>query len=210
MSYRAVAIMRALSKNAGCRRVFYPWRLQPSHSVWAAHEAMIDETVSLSSYWRRWDPFRDFDHVLAFVEKEAENSSASQKVGHKTVGFVPDDKNFIYNFDLRDFNAENIKVKTVGQKVVVEAEAQQQEEKDSLKSFSHRQYHRSLILPTNVNPEDLTTSLTDQGVLSIKAPLLEEKSDIIERELKITKEETPAVEESVKQDSYLVSKVDIL
>ena len=196
MSFRAIALMRALS-NGGFRRSFYPWRYQAVQPFWVTAEE-ISPSVSC---WRRWDPFPDFEQIFGFAEKDgAENSSEARKVGNKTIGHVSDDKNFVYNFDLSGFNPKDIKVKTLGQKLLVEAETQEKEEKKGIKSFSHRQYHRSLLLPNNVNPQELKSSLTDTGVLSIRAPLLEiEDEEVKERELEIEREETPAVEEKPKK-----------
>ena len=160
---------------------------------------------SMFPRWRRqasFDLFADFDRLsVACVDKEAEKSQKAvapiqRKVGDKTIGHVSDDKNFAYNFDLSGFDPKDIKVKTIGQKVVVEAVTQENDQKEGCNSISHRQYHSSVVLPKNVNSEDFKTILNNQGVLSIIAPLQENKDAPFEREVNVQREERSVEEVS--------------
>ena len=86
------------------------------------------------------------------------------------------------------FEPKDIKVKTIGQKVVVEAETEVTEEKGGCHSFCRRQYHRTLMLPQSVKPEELKSSLSDSGVLSVTAPLPAIKEQVMEREIPVERE----------------------
>jgi len=106
-----------------------------------------------------------------------------------------DDK-FIYNLDFSGFQPENIKVKTIGQKLIVEANQEETKEEDGCKSFSKRQIHKTINLPENVQPETVTSLLNRNGVLRITAPVMslpapeEKEMDIqIEPEKEKTKDQ---------------------
>ena len=79
---------------------------------------------------------------------------------------------FTYNLELSGFNPQNIKVKTVGQTVVIEATQEDSNEDDGLKSYSKRQVHKTLTLPESVRPEDVTSAINNKGVLRITAPIV--------------------------------------
>ena len=142
---------------------------------------------SLNECWER---------LLSQVSKQARTNDDDKKIGH-----VSDDKTFAYNFDLTGFAPKDIKVKTVGQKVVVEAEHEENEQHDGCHSFCHRHYHRSVMLPKNVKPENLKSKLSKDGVLSITAPLAIKAPETNEREIAIEQEDTPAVEETPMSES---------
>ena len=141
--------------------------------------------------WQRdaasWDPFHEFEQMLAAADRQ-NKSKERKKVGDKLIGHVSDEKNFGYNFDLSGFDPKDIKVKTVGQKVVVEAETEENEHQEGCHSFCHRHYHRTLVLPKNVKPSDLKSTISKDGVLGITAPLLAIEEAPQERELAIEKE----------------------
>jgi len=181
---------------------FYPLRYHTSSRPWwAVDNNVVDDLSfpSIFSHWRRqspcWEPFAELDRMVTWVEKDQaeknQNKSAptiQRKIGDKTIGHASDDKNFAYNFDLTGFDPKDIKVKTVGQKVVVQAETQEKDQKEGCPSVCHRQYHSSVVLPKNVNSEDFKTILNNQGVLSIIAPL-QENSDAFEREVSVQRED---------------------
>lgn len=74
---------------------------------------------------------------------------------------------FNLEFDTRQFKPEEIMVQTFGKQLTVHA---RHEEKDEGKSV-HREYHRTCLLPKEVNPETLSSKLSQDGLLTIEAPL---------------------------------------
>lgn len=75
---------------------------------------------------------------------------------------------FQVNLDIQHFAPEDISVKTVDGFVVVEAK---HDEKEDEHGFVSRSFLRKYKLPETVKPEDLTSKITSDGVLCIRAPL---------------------------------------
>jgi HSP20 family molecular chaperone IbpA len=74
---------------------------------------------------------------------------------------------FRLQFDVRQFRPEEICVKTSDNNLTVHAK---HEEKSEGKSVN-REYHRQYVLPKDLNPENLVSKLSRDGVLTIEAPL---------------------------------------
>jgi len=70
-------------------------------------------------------------------------------------------------FDVSQYAPEEIVVKTVDNKLLVHAK---HEEKTESKSV-YREYNREFLLPKGTNPEQIKSSLSKDGVLTIDAPL---------------------------------------
>ncbi|CAG9825596.1 unnamed protein product, partial [Phaedon cochleariae] len=70
-------------------------------------------------------------------------------------------------FDVSQYTPEEIVVKTVDNKLLVHAK---HEEKSESKSV-YREYNREFLLPKGTNPEDIKSSLSKDGVLTVEAPL---------------------------------------
>ena len=173
-----------------------PWRIHASApSWWFCDDGGFEDFsfAPLAPCWKRpssWDLFPDFDRMVTFVDRgpaiKGRQKCAPKKVEDKTIGHASNDKIFAYNFDLTGFAPKDIKVKTVGQKVVVEAE--HEENDDDCHSFSHRHYRSSLMLPSNADSDGFKSTWNNEGVLSISVPLNECKNPF-EREVLIQKEE---------------------
>ena len=90
---------------------------------------------------------------------------------------------------LRNYKPENIQVRvTADKKVVVEGKQELKENKDGFQSYQLKEFKQTLDVPENVNIDELTSSYSDEGVLTITAPLLAlpepEKKE--ETQLKVT------------------------
>merc|ERR1712135_184126 len=87
-------------------------------------------------------------------------------------------------------------------KVVVEGKQELKEDKDGFQSYQLKEFKQTLEVPENVNIEELTSSFSDQGVLTITAPLLAlpepEKKE--ETQLKVTFDNKKDDDESKKDD----------
>merc|ERR1712124_6839 len=80
---------------------------------------------------------------------------------------------FTKKFQMRDFKPEDIPIRvTADKRVVVEAKQEVKEEKDGFQSYQLIEFKQSVDVPENVNIEKLTSSLNEQGLLTISAPLL--------------------------------------
>lgn len=71
---------------------------------------------------------------------------------------------------------KDVKVKAIGHKLVVDAESEMKDQADGCNSIRYKQFHSSVILPENVSSEEIKTTLNDQGILSITAPLVSHNS----------------------------------
>ena len=178
-------------------RSYYPWRIPTRHQFWMGNLDESSDEFPFSTMvprWRsslRWDPFTEFESKIASTAELGRQRPMTAANVERQVGLISDGKTFGYNFDLSGFAPTDIKVKTVGQKVVVEAEHEENEQHDGCHSFCHRHYHRSVMLPKNVKPENLKSKLSKEGLLTISAPLLAiPRIKVNENELVVEKEDS--------------------
>lgn len=75
---------------------------------------------------------------------------------------------FDVKMEVQYFKPEEIKVKTVDNSIVIEAK--HEEKKDSDSSYFSRQFMRRYELPKGFKIEQVVSSLSSDGVLSIKCP----------------------------------------
>merc|ERR1712136_207818 len=107
----------------------------------------------------------------------------------KAQGRSDESDTFSKKMVLRNCKPENIQVRvTADKKVVVEGKQELKEDKDGFQSYQLKEFKQTLEVPENVNIEELTSSFSDQGILTITAPLLAlpepEKKE--ETQLKVT------------------------
>lgn len=94
---------------------------------------------------------------------------------------------FTVKLDIRHFNPEEISVKTVDNSIVIHGK---HEEKADEHGFIQREFTRRYVLPDDVDPEAVTSSLSAKGVLSIEAPRKGARSERV----------VPVAVEHVKKD----------
>ena len=183
-------------------RVFYPSsQCVRSHPYWELVDDFFLPRIKVRSCRRNeidggWD--RILRELLQLKKQTDKNETKPGNTADKN-----DDK-FTYDLELSGFNPENIKVKTVGQKVVVEANQEESKDEHGCKSYSKREVHKSIVLPDNVRPEDVISALSSKGVLRITAPVMslpapEEKELEIEIEQEKTEDEQKEI--PTKDDS---------
>ncbi|KAL8565144.1 hypothetical protein ACOMHN_003931 [Nucella lapillus] len=99
---------------------------------------------------------------------------------------VSTDKEFRVCMDVSHFQPDEISIKTRDNRVVINA---RHEERPDEHGFIMREFSRSYVLPKDVDPASVTSSLSRDGVLTLKAPkmALEEAK---ERVIPITQEES--------------------
>ena len=116
-------------------------------------------------------------------EKSEDTNKASDVVKH-------DDRSLAINLHLSEFKPANIRIKTVGQLLVVEGNQEERGIEGGLKSYSRKQLHKSIMLPNNVNPDHVQSKFTaDKGLLRITAPLMSLPPPEKVREIEIRREE---------------------
>merc|ERR1712136_59653 len=107
----------------------------------------------------------------------------------KAQGRSDESDTFSKKMVLRNYKPENIQVRvTADKKVVVEGKQELKEDKDGFQSYQLKEFKQTLDVPQNVSIDELTSSFSDEGVLTITAPLLAlpepEKKE--ETQLKVT------------------------
>lgn len=80
---------------------------------------------------------------------------------------VADKDKYQVCLDVQQFAPDEISVKIVGREIVVEGK---HEEKEDEHGFISRHFVRKYVLPEDYKPEDVTSSLSSDGVLSVMAP----------------------------------------
>jgi len=78
-----------------------------------------------------------------------------------------DQKTLRLRFDVAQYRPEEVTVKTVDNKLLVQAK---HEEKSPTKSC-YREYNQEFLLPRGTNAELITSSLSTDGILTVTAPL---------------------------------------
>ena len=76
-------------------------------------------------------------------------------------------RSFNLSLNLKEFSPEEVKVKTVGQNVVISAKT----EKKSEDNYYLREFSQSFSLPADLKLADLQSKMSDDGFLVINAPL---------------------------------------
>ena len=152
--------LRLIYPSSQCVRVHPYWDLVDDFFDYPIRQRRKCQRNKTKSEWRQI-----LNELLQLNDSNFSNKTTNNNTN------VNSDK-FTYNLELSGFNPENIKVKTVGQQVVIEATQEDSNEDDGLKSYSKRQIHKTLTLPENVRPEDVTSALNSKGVLRITAPIV--------------------------------------
>lgn len=102
-----------------------------------------------------------------------------------------DPTKFQVMLDVNQFTPDEINVKTVDNCVVIHGK---HEEKLDEHGYVAREFQRRYILPDNVVPETVTSSLSHDGILTIEAPRKAlEAPKTNERIVPILRKETPSV-----------------
>lgn len=98
--------------------------------------------------------------------------------------------------DVQQFKPDEINVKVVDKCVVVEAK---HEEKQDEHGWISRQFVRKYMIPEQCNIDDVSSSLSSDGVLTITAPRKEKPEEKNERSIKIEHTGKPAIQEKTSE-----------
>lgn len=100
------------------------------------------------------------------------------KSSNEVIQVKQDDKKFQVTLDVSDYKPEELKVTTVNNTLVIEGKhgEQREDHKDTSGSSAHgfssvqKQFSRQWTLPPNVNPDEVVSNLSSDGILQVTAP----------------------------------------
>ncbi|KAK7098412.1 alpha-crystallin A chain-like [Littorina saxatilis] len=131
---------------------------------------------TFSSMFKGMDEeFKEFDKELEQMRSSMfhlkapdfnDFGSSMLKVDHPIVQDAQGNKRLSLRFDCKEFKPEEISVKTVDNRLMVQAK--HTEESPGRKVY--REFSRQYVLPEKIDPMTLNSSLTADGVLSIEGP----------------------------------------
>uniref|UniRef100_A0A0K8R996 Putative heat shock-related protein n=1 Tax=Ixodes ricinus TaxID=34613 RepID=A0A0K8R996_IXORI len=115
-----------------------------------------------------------FYHQRFYIQPR--NQERGHGHGHGSQAVVESDPNkFALRVDVRHFAPEEITVKTVDNCVVVHGK--HEEKSDETGSYVKREFTRRYVLPEDVDPHTVTSSLSAGGLLAVEAPRKTPKED---------------------------------
>lgn len=149
----------------------------------------------------RWSPFEVSSRLFEFLNDESfgdrhlnksESSPAAKSESNQPIERKEDtSNNFSVSVDLgKMFSPEEISVRLVDRSLMIEGK---HEEKGEDGEFTSRQFTRSHYLSKDIDIEKLRSTLSEDGVLRIVAPKLEQKAlEPVERNIPIQQGEAVA------------------
>lgn len=126
-----------------------------------------------------------------------------RKEGGGTSTVKADKDKFQVVLDVQQFKPDEISVKVVDKFVVVEGK---HEEKQDEHGWISRQFTRRYLIPEQCNVDEVTSSLSSDGVLSVTAPRKEKPKDQPERTISIQQTGKPALKENEKKEEKTEEK----
>ncbi|KHJ49289.1 Hsp20/alpha crystallin family protein [Trichuris suis] len=144
----------------------FPWSIFPSFN---------DNPTTNGFPLQRWDPFaeasRMMQHMDGMFRMLMEPHGFMNNRGFEIMNSVPttmeSNGNFRVALDVRDYRPEEIKVTTLQDRVIIEG--RQEASRGDHGGFFARQFTRSYMFPRGVMPQDVTSSLSADGMLTIEA-----------------------------------------
>ncbi|XP_043279357.1 protein lethal(2)essential for life-like [Venturia canescens] len=130
-------------------------------------------------------------HPLLYLRQRMNDLAKSSNTGTSTV--KADKDKFQVILDVQQFKPEEINVKVVDKFVTVEAK---HEEKQDEHGWISRQFVRKYMIPEQCDVEQVTSTLSSDGVLSITAPRKDVPKLENERSIKIEHTGKPAIQET--------------
>ncbi|XP_055917409.1 protein lethal(2)essential for life [Eupeodes corollae] len=107
-----------------------------------------------------------------------------------------DSEKFEVILDVQQFSPNEITVKVTDKYIVVEGK---HEEKQDEHGFVARQFSRRYLLPNDVNPDNVASSLSSDGLLTITAPMKKIPPTPSERVVPITQTGPSSKEDNAKK-----------
>uniref|UniRef100_H2Y597 SHSP domain-containing protein n=1 Tax=Ciona savignyi TaxID=51511 RepID=H2Y597_CIOSA len=132
-------------------------------------EKRFDEFMS-----RVDDRYRGMLRMIDFTDDVESNMAIPVQHEGKMKGVVDKESTnkgkYRININVQDFRPEEVIVKVAGGKVQVHAKRESKNEDNGMYAYTFREFRRTINLPDGIKTEDVTSSLTDDGVLKIEGP----------------------------------------
>ncbi|XP_070159856.1 protein lethal(2)essential for life-like [Polyergus mexicanus] len=171
----------------------YPHRLNDQHfGLGISPDQLVNPNVL-----ERFAPQRDRrlrTTPLIYYRPWGELLRNSNEGGTSTV--KADKDKFQVILDVQQFKPDEINVKVVDKCVVVEAK---HEEKQDEHGWISRQFVRKYMIPEQCNIDEVSSSLSSDGVLTITAPRKDKQETNNERSIKIEHTGKPAIQEKASE-----------
>lgn len=138
---------------------------------WKSSEDLYADR-DLLPYWRRnwfWDDDYNYGSLSRFWDAENRNWGIERKWESERVELIPTTgiNGFKVSMDIRDYNPSDLTVKTDEHSVEVEGK---HEEYRYGRRYVSRSFNRRYTLPPGYNGNAITSELSSDGILTIKAP----------------------------------------
>lgn len=114
-----------------------------------------------------YPPRRLLDNVRYPVRLATRYTDPWQLSSVSQNGLSNDQHNFKVNLDVQQFKPEEVSVKVADGYIVVDGK---HEERSDEHGYISRQFTRRYMIPDDVDPTTITSSLSSDGVLSVGAP----------------------------------------
>ncbi|CAK8680083.1 unnamed protein product [Clavelina lepadiformis] len=149
--------------------------LEPQWPVWNQNHS----NWFLESRRRFMEMERKFEHFMRKVDDRFtgmlglldvdEDPSLPIDVEHEGKKENSKAKNkFCINVNVQDFKPEEVTVKVSGGKALVQAKRESKNEDKGMYAYTFREFKRAFTLPENMKTEDVTSSLSEDGILKIE------------------------------------------
>ncbi|CAD5118992.1 unnamed protein product [Dimorphilus gyrociliatus] len=95
-------------------------------------------------------------------------------------------ESFHHTFDVKDFHPSELKVRVINGSVEIFGKST----KEGEGFYNGRQFWRQINLPDNISPNDIQSSLNDDGILTITTKTVEEKDGITDKKERCSNEKS--------------------
>ena len=183
-------------------QLYYPTIGAPRRRPWMFLDDDADDSLFFNPFVNNRNPWNALEIVAEELlrnsrqQQSKQNQKKSENTNKDSDVVKQDDQSLAINLDLSGFKPANIRVKTVGRQLVVEGNQEDQTNEGGLRSYSRKQFHRSIMLPNNVNPDHVVSTLTNKGVLRITAPVMSLPPADQVKEIEVRREEASEQEQT--------------
>ncbi|XP_029428570.1 heat shock protein beta-11-like [Rhinatrema bivittatum] len=154
--------------------------LEPMHTLWPASQPIFPQIEQ--SRIRRMGDVKETMQLLEEVHQFLleEMGLAPVVRGRPSGQALPSsgqtekaDKAFTVSLAIKDFSPEELSVKLVGRKLLVTGTKEtKSEDEKGVCSYKYELFRREWDVPEDLNPEELTCSVSSEGQLHIEGPCL--------------------------------------
>lgn len=156
------AVRAVRNKSRSVPSIFWDLPVRNRRSVFDLHPVDIWHQPDPFELLFRSQPYKDFFRWPA--HEVIENTSINPK------------EDFQVSLNVQHFAPNEITVKIVDDSIVVEAQHEERSD-DNEGSYVARHFTRRYLLPENYNINDVVSTLSSDGILTLKAPLKQNEAE---------------------------------